>query len=255
MSGKSYMLVNPYIEGTTKKIFKADNSLMAAQEAYESISKYFNNEVKNYHFTLLKIKSDAIDKNDLTTLNLETYKSDMSNKYFNKNNFSHFNVNEKMHKDGNVSYNISKLDKTIDNLDTLIDNVIKIQNKYGNFNNSSSENSSEMNGGSHNSNSSSTGSYTGSSNSESSSQSGGSKSSKYTDDDDDDSSDYYRRRNRYDPINYWYYAPYLYDVDSMYMPTFISPLTFPYFNDLYMSRMVANYHKNSNNKSIIVSTP
>ena len=52
MSGKYYMLVNPYIEGTTPKIFKADNSQLAAKAAYESMSKYFNNSVSNFDLPL-----------------------------------------------------------------------------------------------------------------------------------------------------------------------------------------------------------
>ena len=60
MPGKFYMLVNPYIEGKTQKIFEADNSLIAAQQAYESVSKYFSNEVPEYHFSLLKLNNPAI---------------------------------------------------------------------------------------------------------------------------------------------------------------------------------------------------
>ena len=72
--GKYYMLVNPYIEGTIPKIFKADNSLLASKAAYDSISKYFNNQVPEFKFTLLKLKSDNIDNiSNLNRFKLEDY--------------------------------------------------------------------------------------------------------------------------------------------------------------------------------------
>ena len=63
---------------------------------------------------------------------------------------------------------------------------------------------------------------------------GGKKKRKKKDDDSDssDSEDYYRRDNVYVPvvdfpINYWWYDPYLYNLNSVYVPTFYSYMT-PY---------------------------
>jgi hypothetical protein len=63
-------------------------------------------------------------------------------------------------------------------------------------------------------------------------QSGG-KKKRYDDDDDDDDDDdysYLKLLNKLNsPINYWYYNPWLYTpyVNSVYMPTFVAPLS-PY---------------------------
>jgi hypothetical protein len=192
-SGKYYMLVNPYIEGSTLKVFKADNSLAASKTAYESISKYFNNEVPNFNFTLLKIKSDAVtNENKLHKFNLESYGTDPSNNYFNKNNFSHFTVNETANDKNQVSFKISKFEQKVPNLDLLVKNIMKIQSKYssqsgGSDNSSQSDgsnsNDSSQTGGSSSDNSSQSdgsnsndSSQTGGSNSNDSSQTGGSSS-------------------------------------------------------------------------------
>lgn len=76
MSNK-YLLVNPFLHGDIKPIFKGKNSLEAANEAYKSISQYFGNNNPEFIFTLQKIKS----------------KSDIGN---GKNSdYVHFKVNEK----------------------------------------------------------------------------------------------------------------------------------------------------------------
>jgi hypothetical protein len=58
------------------------------------------------------------------------------------------------------------------------------------------------------------------------------KSKKYDDSDDsDDSDDFYNSIRTYRPINhpiyYWWYDPYVYKLDSLYIPTFYSYIT-PY---------------------------
>ena len=62
---------------TIKPIFKGENSLKAANEAYKSISQYFGNNNPEFIFTLQKIKS----KNDIANGKNSDY--------------SHFKISEK----------------------------------------------------------------------------------------------------------------------------------------------------------------
>jgi hypothetical protein len=67
----------------------------------------------------------------------------------------------------------------------------------------------------------------------------GGKKKRHTDDDDDDSSSssstsdifsalkLYKSRNPVYPITYWWYDPIIYGLDSVYIPTFVAPIT-PY---------------------------
>jgi hypothetical protein len=277
MSGKYYMLVNPYIEGSENKIFQAENSIKAAKMAYENISKYFNNSVYNFKFSLLKLKSDAVG-NDGSSFNLQQYGGSSSNKRFDASNFSHFVVNETVNSANEVDFMIKKYNGTINNLEHLLDNVMKIQAKYNKAKKSArktsknsdsasvsdsgsdqsggsdsgsgsgSESESDQSGGSDSG--SGSGSSSGSGSESESDQSGGSDSgsgsgsesesdqsggakSKYDDEDDDDSPDYFIKKSYiYDPIAYWYYSPTVYNLDRLYLPTFVSPLSVPYVVDL-----------------------
>jgi hypothetical protein len=300
MSGKYYMLVNPYIEGSASKVFKADNSLKAAKMAYESLSEYFNNSVHNFRFTLLKLKSDSVKTDDEKTnkFNLEQYGGSANNKRFNSSNFSHFTVSERPNKDKTIDYEIKVFGNKIENLEHLISNVMKIQTQFakakksgkkvnrlsespvslnsadseqsgsGSVSGSSDSSSNQSGSGSGSSDSSSNQSGSGSGSSDSSKSSSqseqvggndteytsesyqlggfeatnsqtsdsynliGGKKSKYDDDDEDDSPDYYVKKYFHDPISYWYYYPSLYSYDRLYLPTFISPLSFPYVIDI-----------------------
>lgn len=215
MTGKYYMLVNPYVEGSVDKVFKADNSLKAAKMAYDSLSKYFNSSVKNFKFTLLKLKSDSIDTNkkSLNRFNLEKYGGG-STKLFKNDNFSHFIVSESKSSNNKVSYTINKFQGEIENIDYLISRINEIQN---NFRGNRTESISS----------------TESSSTESSEQEGGDKSKydkkdKDDSDDSDDSPDYKVKRSYFfDPISYWYYYPSLYPKDLLLLPTYVSPLSFP----------------------------
>jgi len=50
----SYVLVNPYIEGSFKSKIKARNSQEAAKMIYTNLSEHFNNSVPKFHFTIQK---------------------------------------------------------------------------------------------------------------------------------------------------------------------------------------------------------
>ena len=251
MSGKYYMLVNPYIEGTTPKIFNADNSQLAAKKAYESMSKYFNNSVHNFNFTLLKIKSDDV-QNDAKKINLQQYGGESDNKRFNKKNFSHFTVSEQLKKNGEVDFSIQQYNGQVNNLEYLVNKVMKIQEKFikakkiakksttesdsQSLNQSEASRRSQSQTQSQSQSDSQSQSQSQSQSESDSNQHGGAKKSKYDDDDDDDddSPDYFVSKTYYyDPISYWYYLPSVYPLDRLYLPTFVSPLgSFPYVLDL-----------------------
>jgi hypothetical protein len=227
---KNYILVNPYIEGNMKKIFQAENSLVAADKAYQQISGYFNNSIKKFHFTLLKLKSDSFDEN---SFNLHDY-AKSNQKYLNAKYFSNFEASE--HLSGEeVKYTISSLSDKINQnaVKHLVSNINKIQKKSKKSKkskNSKKSKKSKLSSRSSSDSDSKTGSDSVTSHS-SPSQNGG-KRSKYDDDDDDDDSpdNYYKVIN---PISYYYYYPYFYDTyvynpdPFFYVPTFVSPLSFP----------------------------
>ena len=231
--GKNYMLVNPYIEGNIQKVFQADNSLNAAKKAYDAMSKYFNNSIHNIKFTLLKLKSDAVNSEQVN-IDLKQYGGDNGNR-FNTNNFSHFTVNEKISSNGEVSFNINKFNGTTNNLSNLVNNVMKLQKKFK---------KAKTNGVALNQLSESLGSEVSSESSDSISQDGGKKHSKHSkydeDEEEDDSPDYYVKKSYYyEPITYWYYTPAVYPLDLLYLPTFTTPLSFPYVVDLNPSFVVS----------------
>ncbi|QKF94028.1 hypothetical protein QKU48_gp0570 [Fadolivirus algeromassiliense] len=114
------------------------------------------------------------------------------------NKLHHFVVNEKTAGDGSASYKISELD-----LEMKPSDIKSFKNRINNFKKSKS------------------------------SQDGGKK---HKDDDDDSSSSssevfnvlkVYNYATRTVPIGYWWYDPLVYRLDSVYIPTFITPLT-PY---------------------------
>ena len=53
----SYVLVNPYIDGSFKSEVKARNSQEAAKMLYTSLSEHFNNSIPNFYFSIQKGKS------------------------------------------------------------------------------------------------------------------------------------------------------------------------------------------------------
>jgi len=260
MSGKYYMLTNPYIEGDANKVFRATNSLEASKMAYEEISKYFNNSVHNFRFSLLKLKSDSVDERKPKTnkFDLLQYGGGSQNNKFNENNFSHFEVSEKISKNGEVDYSIKKYNGTINNIEHLVKNIMEIQNKLkskrskkmsessdsseqSGSGSEESESSDDQRGGGNNMSSSSDSYQVGgemNSSSDSYQVGGGDKKSKYDEDDDDDSPDYYVKKNYvYDPIYYWYYYPSLYSIDRLFLPTFVSPLSPTYVVDFLPSTL------------------
>ena len=235
---KSYILVNPYIEGNMSKIFQAENSLIAADKAYQQISGYFNNSIKKFHFTLLKLKSDSFNEE---SFNLREY-VESNKKYLDTKYFSNFEASEHITGKTEVNYTIKNLSGEITKnaVDHLVSNINKIQKKSKKSKRpkKSKSKKSEL------LISSSSGS---SSESSSVSSQRGGKRSKYDDDDDDDDDDspdnFVKVIN---PISYYYYYPYFYDTyiynpdPFFYVPTFVSPLSFPLVIDFKPSTVTTS---------------
>jgi hypothetical protein len=87
----SYILVNPHIEGSIDTRFKTKSANEAATLAYDTISKYFSNNLPKFSFTLQKAGSDK---------------------------FYHFDVNEKINKNDKIKFKI-KENSNITNIDGL----------------------------------------------------------------------------------------------------------------------------------------
>lgn len=88
---KSYILVNPHIEGSIETKFKTKSSAEAANLAYETVSKYFSNNLPKFTFTLQKAGSDK---------------------------FYHFDVSEKINKNDKIKFEI-KENTAVSNIDGL----------------------------------------------------------------------------------------------------------------------------------------
>lgn len=91
MGLKSYMLVNPFFDGNLTNVYKAESPIVAAKNAYTSVSKYFSNAVKSFRFTMYRMSKGERPGG----INFE--KADV-------NKFLHFKVKEIAGKDGIVDY-------------------------------------------------------------------------------------------------------------------------------------------------------
>ncbi|CAH6421781.1 Hypothetical protein KVN_LOCUS467 [uncultured virus] len=182
-----YKLVNPFIQGNFTNIFKGSEPLEAAQNVWKTLSGYFTNNLPKFAFSLQNAKDKTL---------------------------SHFLVQEKI-KDDNVNYEISEInqpfskteeDAFINKLNDLQQETIKGGRRRRRYRNS------------------------------------------YDDEDDDEDDDFDDLDEDYDkkklkkmynkikyqnliktnqPIIHWWYNPLLYKLPSVYIPTFIAPIS-PY---------------------------
>jgi len=198
---KNYLLVNPYIEGSLEKVFSANNSLDAADKVYSSISKYFSNSIPNFKFTLMRIKDSHVQSG-----------GDYSNFDFTKKNnkhLLHFKVNEThVNNTDKVDFSITPYSGKLVLLDQFKESL---QNHLNRSKNKTNKNKTNKTGG---------------------------KKSKFDDDSSSSDSDSDFKTTRVkknyiiDPITYWWYNPFIYYTDQIYIPSFVSPLSFPYVIDL-----------------------
>jgi len=165
-----YKLVNPLIKGKLNTSFEAKNENIAAQKAYNAVSKYFHNSTPEFLFTIQKVanKKTTIGEGKL-------------------NDYYHFKVLED--RTGNdVSYEIIKYNKINNSRLNKFRKSLKTTIKEN--------------------------------------QVGGDP--KYNIDVDDD--EYLYRsdtRYSYQPIGLWLYDPYIYSLDRLYVPTFVTSVS-PY---------------------------
>lgn len=191
---EKYVLVNPFIRGDLNNSFSGKNSLDAANKAYTELSNFFNNNVPKFYFTLQKVKNEkSIGKGRMS-------------------DYVHFKVIET--KNGkNVQYKIVPHEMSgagIKEFKKKLTNVVSSQKKL--------EGGSEQDGGAKK-------------------KKKKTKKKKDESDSDSDSSDWledssdehhkYKTGISMQPIYHWWYDPYLYKLQKIYIPTFVPPLT-PY---------------------------
>lgn len=87
----TYSLINPHLEGNFNNNFEGSTPMNAAKNVYNEISKYFNNNVPKYYFTLqnnedksyhhfeVREKKNGSQVNYNITSHKPTYKIDMDN--------------------------------------------------------------------------------------------------------------------------------------------------------------------------------
>jgi hypothetical protein len=192
----TYSLVNPHVSGTVDTKISADNSLQAAKKAYKNLAKHFNNNIPKFYFTLQKGS---------------------------KGKFYHFEVKEKK-EDEKVNFSIQSFQikgnekKAVSEFQKKLSNFKKKTETEGGGSKKKSKKGSKKK------------SKKGSKKSRKDSSSSEDSDSDISDSDDN----YYKRAQKYVhtndysyPISYWWYDPYVYNLNSFYVPTFYAPLS-PY---------------------------
>lgn len=187
----TYQLVNPHIEGNFKAKIKSDNSLKAARQFYRGLSEHFNNNVPAFYFTIQKGGSG-------------------------KGKLYHFVAKETREGDDEVSFSIEPYTISSNNTNNFTSRLEQFKSKFA------------MAGGKKK------GSKKGSKKAPKKESREG-KSSKFFDDSEDlsdSSEDFYTRVQTYrptvtPPLYYWWYDPLVYNLDSVFIPTFYSYVT-PY---------------------------
>jgi hypothetical protein len=193
----SYVLVNPHIEGKFKSKIKAKNSLEASHIFYKNLSEHFNNSVPNFHFSIQKGSSM-------------------------KGGFYHFKVKESRENDA-VNFTIApyKVEGEQELMESFSTRLANFKTKFNQDGGKKSKKSHKKSKKSHHKKSGD----------DSKSDSESDSSSSSSSDSSSDSYDFYRKAKASVPINqpiyYWWYDPYIYRLDSLYIPTFYSYVT-PY---------------------------
>ena len=183
----TYLLVNPHIEGNFNSKIKAKNSNEASNIFYKNLSEHFNNSVPQFHFTIQKGSSG-------------------DGKYY------HFQVKENR-SENEVSFKVKQMNIAGDT-ESMQSFKAKLENFKAKFNqDGGKKNKSHRKSSKH------------------SKKDKDSSDSSDSSDWDESSDDFYRRAKSYLPVNqpiyYWWYDPYVYRLDSLYIPTFYSYVT-PY---------------------------
>lgn len=185
----SYSLVNPYIDGSFTTTVKAKNSIEAGKHFYTSLSEHFNNELPDFYFSIQKGLSGG-------------------GKHY------HFQAKETKHKK-EVSFSLEPFNGVSES------NITNFNKKLETFKNKMVQSGGKNKDKKKHKKSSKKSKKKKDSDSESSDSS------------DSDSDDYYKTRRSYTPVinqpfYYWWYDPYVYNLNSLYIPTFYSYVGSPY---------------------------
>jgi hypothetical protein len=193
----TYHLVNPIIKGDNfENKITAKNSIEAANKLYKGLSKHFNHNVMKFYFSIQKGDND----------------NDSNGKFY------HFQVTENRNED-QVKFKLQP--HMIQN--ELI-SVERFKMKLNEFNEKFSSDEETQKGGKKKKKHKKHKKHSSSDKSSSSSSESDSDSDLFTE-------DLYRRARRHVPVSqpfyYWWYDPYLYSLDSVFIPTFYPYIT-PY---------------------------
>ena len=199
----SYVLVNPHIEGSMNKKVKAKNSIEAAKKLYKNLSEHFNNSVPKFFFSIQKGDSG-------------------NGKYYS------FKVKEKRN-ENTVDFSLEPI--AIQNEDSAYS---KFNKNLNNFRLEQKKSAVQEGGSKHKSNKKPV--------PKKNSKSQSKKADPFDDDDFMDPKDFYDddfdlgsdepnhttvgyyAPNNYTPIHHYYYDPFLYRMNTFYVPTFYSYL-------------------------------
>lgn len=198
----TYKLVNPYIRGEFNTKIKSKNSIDAAKKFYSSLSEHFNNSVPKFYFTIQKGGSS-------------------------NSKFYHFEVKE-TRKGDEVDFSLKPFD--IKNSEEANKKFVENFKSFkGRFNGGGSKRGRSKSRGSKRRSKSRSKSPKRRSKSRSRSNSKRRSSRNDMDIDIEVEDDFYRQAVEYvpvsQPISYLYYDPIIYDLDSVFIPTFYAYLS------------------------------
>jgi hypothetical protein len=187
----NFKLVNPSIEGTLTTSYSNTNPHKAASSAWDNMSKYFSNNVPNFAFTL-----QNTDNNKL----------------------HHYQVNESLVGGNSAKWEISEM-----NLNLNSKTEKQFTDKISEFKMTGGKSRTKhhrRHGRKHRE------PKVGVDTADDSSSSSSSSSS--SDSDILSALKLYKNKNKYyQPVSYWWYDPSIYNLSSVYIPTFVAPLN-PY---------------------------
>jgi hypothetical protein len=112
---KTYKLINPFISGDFDKEFKADTSIKAADLAYQSLSKHFSNNLPVFHFSLQQVSDELVGGG-------------------NNHDYKHFKVTEsKKNVDGRIECKYKIIPQSVNNkhLEQFKNKITKFNNQKG----------------------------------------------------------------------------------------------------------------------------
>ena len=182
-----YYLVNPQIHGDFKNKVKADNSIIAAKVLYKNLAEHFNNAVPKFYFTIQKSNSS---KNNNATGKMYHFKS----------------VEERINDE--INFTISPYTIKEENINTFTNNLNNFKNKIQKGGKKEKKSKKSKKSKKHKK----------------------SDSDSESSDSSDSDSDTYIKKVSYSPIlnqpiYYWWYDPYIYGLNSIYIPTFYPYIT------------------------------